>query len=206
MTGARGYPRPQLRRRGWASLDGEWQFALDRDAAWTRPADVEWQTTIRVPFSPETPASGIGDTSFYRACWYRRRFEAPPLAEGERLMLRFGAVDYDATVWVNGVVAARHEGGYTPFAADVTGLLVPDGPQTIVVRAEDDPQDLAKPRGKQDWQLHLLPFARNTAARYFGRTSWEETWGQIARLIEAALPSDDRVRAESPLEQQAASA
>ncbi len=171
MLGARGYPRPQLRRRGWASLDGEWQFALDRDAAWTRPADVEWQTTIRVPFAPETPASGIGDTSFYRACWYRRRFEAPPLTEGERLMLHFGAVDYGATVWVNGVVAAQHEGGYTPFAADVTDLLVANGPQTIVVRAEDDPHDLAKPRGKQDWQLH-------PHAIWYPRTTgiWQTVW------------------------------
>ncbi len=60
------YPRPQLRREGWASLDGIWQFELDPEARWTSPGQVVWTATIRVPFAPETPASGIGNTSFYR--------------------------------------------------------------------------------------------------------------------------------------------
>src|SRR5205823_12772162 len=117
------------------------------------PVHGAWDRRIRVPFAPETPGSGVHDPGFYRACWYRRTFEAPDLSDGRRLMLHFGAVDYAATVWVNGCVAVRHEGGYTPFRADVTDFLKPGGPQEIVVRAEDDPADLSKPRGKQDWQL-----------------------------------------------------
>src|SRR5581483_4875909 len=97
------------------------------EAAWSDPDQVVWDRTIEVPFAPETPASGIADTGFYRACWYRRRFHRPRLAAGERLILHFGAVDYAATVWVNGDVAVRHKGGYTPFKADITPFLTADG-------------------------------------------------------------------------------
>ncbi|MDP8909909.1 MAG: glycoside hydrolase family 2, partial [Chloroflexota bacterium] len=100
MIPTHGYPRPQLERADWASLNGAWEFALDPDARWTAPGQVVWDATIAVPFSPEAPASGIGDTGLYRACWYRRAFDAPELAVGERLILHFGAVDYAATVWV----------------------------------------------------------------------------------------------------------
>ncbi len=170
MTLETAYPRPQLERAEWVSLNGQWEFALDGDARWATPDKVAWNATIVVPFSPEAPASGIRDTGLYRACWYRRSFDAPVLERGERLILHFGAVDYAATVWVNGVVAARHEGGYTPFEADVTDLLGP-GPQTVVVRAEDDSQDLAKPRGKQDWlpEPHSMWYPRTTGI-------WQTVW------------------------------
>src|SRR5438270_620859 len=133
------YPRPQLVRENWTSLNGQWQFALDSKGAWDVPSEVTWDRTIIVPFSPETRASGVGDTGFYRAVWYRRTFTPLPLKEGERLILHFGAVDYRATVWVNDTVAVRHTGGYTPFQADITSYITASGPQTVVVRAEDDP-------------------------------------------------------------------
>ncbi len=166
-----GYPRPQLERDNWTSLNGAWEFALDPDARWRSPEQVAWNRRIIVPFAPETEASGIGDTSFYRACWYRRTFDAPDLRNGERLVLHFGAVDYLATVWVNDCLLACHEGGYTPFAVDITDQLRDDGPQTIVVRVEDDPHDLAKPRGKQDWMLepHSIWYPRTTGI-------WQTVW------------------------------
>jgi hypothetical protein len=165
-----GYPRPQLQRADWVSLNGEWDFALDRQTRWRSPAQVQWSAVIRVPFSPETPASGIGDPGFYRACWYRREFEAPQLAEGDRLLLHFGAVDYSARVWINGAPALRHEGGYTPFTVDVTPFLR-EGMQEVVVRAQDEPSDLAKPRGKQDWKLqpHAIWYPRTTGI-------WQTVW------------------------------
>ncbi len=165
------HPRPQLERDGWTSLDGEWDFALDPDATWNAPDQVAWSARIRVPFSPETEASGIGHTGFFRACWYRRTFDAPPLDGGRRLLLHFEAVDQTASVWMNGRLVARHEGGYTPFHADVTGALLAAGPQTLVVLAEDDPHDLAKPRGKQDWQLHphSIWYPRTTGI-------WQTVW------------------------------
>ena len=117
-----GYPRPQLTRDSWTSLDGEWDFAFDPDARWQRPADVRWDRSIVVPFAPETRASGIGDTGFFEAVWYRRRL--PPVQpSGRRVILHFGAVDWDASVWVDGLLVVRHQGGYTPFWADITELV-----------------------------------------------------------------------------------
>src|SRR5690606_3116586 len=108
--------------------------------------------TIEVPFAPETRRSGIGETGFIQACWYRRVIATPALTAGERVLLHFGAVDYHATVWIDGCHAGVHEGGYTPFTIDVTEWARAPGEHEIVVWAEDDPADLAKPRGKQDWQ------------------------------------------------------
>src|SRR5262249_15176663 len=88
------YPRPILRREKWTALDGAWDFAFDPDAVWSLPEEVQWSRSIIVPFSPETSASGISDTGFFRACWYRRVFPGPPLEYGQRLLLNFGAVDY----------------------------------------------------------------------------------------------------------------
>ena len=169
-----GYPRPQLQRHDWVSLNGTWQFALDPDGQWRRPSDVEWRGTIQVPFAPETPASGVENTGFFRACWYRREIDAPPLDGGTRLLLHFGAVDYRATVWINGCEAARHEGGYTPFTVEVNLSATGDARLVVVVRAEDDPTDLAQPRGKQDWQLtpHSIWYPRTTG---IWQTVWLET-------------------------------
>ncbi len=165
------YPRPQLVRDAWISLNGPWDFASERTARWRVPSEVRWNTAITVPFAPETPASGVDDTDFHAVCWYRRTFDRPALGPDARLILHFGAVDYAATIWVNGTIATRHEGGYTPFSADITDYLTPDDMQTVIVRADDDPHDLAKPRGKQDWQ-------REPHAIWYPRTSgiWQTVW------------------------------
>lgn len=168
------YPRPQLERDQWICLNGRWEFAFDPNAVYENPQDVEWDRTIVVPFSPETPASEIGDTGFFRACWYRRQVDFPPLKPGERLLLHFGAIDYCATIWINDTVVATHEGGYTPITADVTNWLKQGSAQTVVVRAEDDPADLSKPRGKQEWQLepHSIWYYRTTGI-------WQTVWAEV---------------------------
>lgn len=167
------HPRPQHRRHGWISLNGPWEFAIDSEARWQVPKDVAWDRSITVPFAPETPASGVGETGFFRACWYRRRFTLTQADSTERTVLHFGAVDYRASVWLDGAYLGQHEGGYTPFSFDVTAILNGASVQEheIVVRAEDDPHDLAKPRGKQDW--HLEPHAI-----WYPRTSgiWQTVW------------------------------
>jgi beta-galactosidase/beta-glucuronidase len=172
--GTRGYPRPQLVRERWESLNGRWDFAIDEKARWTSPSQVKFDRTIVVPFAPETTASGVEETGFYEVVWYRRTFTPPALAESERLILHFGAVDYEATAWVNDQLAATHEGGYTPFAADITDHLDGRGEQTIVVRAHDDPQDLSKPRGKQDWlkDPHSIWYFRTTGI-------WQTVWMEV---------------------------
>ena len=165
-----GYPRPQLQRRDWASLNGPWRFAFDDERRYSHPWEVrEWPLRIEVPFAPESLASGIHHTGFHRACWYQREADIP--LGNDRVLLHFGAVDYIARVWVNDRFATVHEGGYTPFYADITHLLDPSGRQTVTVQVEDDPFDLAKPRGKQDWQLtpHSIWYPRTTGI-------WQTVW------------------------------
>ncbi len=170
------HPSPQLERPGWMSLNGSWRFAYDDERKYLCPADVtDWDRTIEVPFPPESERSGVHDTGFHACCWYERDVELH--ADGGRMLLRFGAVDYAASVWVNGHLAVTHEGGHTPFSADITALLDPSGRQTVTVRAFDDPHDLTKPRGKQDWQRepHAIWYPRTTG---IWQTVWVERVGR----------------------------
>jgi beta-galactosidase/beta-glucuronidase len=164
------YPRPQLERADWFSLNGTWRFLFDNEARIASPQEIKnWPLEITVPYPPESKASGIGDRGFHRVCWYQREFDLKP--SGKRVVLHFGAVDYSARVWVNGHPAVAHEGGHTPFSADITDMLDAGGKQTVILRAEDDPLDLAKPRGKQDWQLepHSIWYPRTSGI-------WQTVW------------------------------
>src|SRR6266568_97369 len=176
------HPRPQLTRARWIDLGGTWDFAYDGsgqgfDAGWQERVDV-YTHTIQVPFPPESSESGIGDTSFHPIVWYRRTFSVSPEDRVKRLLLHCGAVDYRASVWVNGRLVATHEGGQTPFSADITPALQPDEDQILVICAEDMPQDLAQPRGKQDWleQPHEIWYDRTTGI-------WQPIW------LEAVAPT-----------------
>jgi beta-galactosidase/beta-glucuronidase len=175
------YPRPQLVRSSWASLDGEWDFAFDDDdqgleGAWYLPgdkSDAAFSSTIRVPFPPESSASTIGDNGFHSVCWYRRAVSARPEGDASaRIVLHFGAVDYRAHVWFDGTFLGSHEGGSTPFSFDITRALAgAGGTGTLVVRAEDDPRDVEQPRGKQDWreEPHGIWYHRTTGI-------WQPVW------------------------------
>ncbi|MFN8555691.1 MAG: glycoside hydrolase family 2 TIM barrel-domain containing protein [Candidatus Obscuribacterales bacterium] len=170
-----GYPRPQFARSDWVCLNGPWQFVIDHGAAVRFPKHVTFgDTTIVVPFAPETPASGVSDTSFYKAVWYRRTVDAPDLKPGERLILHFGAVDWSARVWVNDQFVVEHEGGYTPFSADITDHVEPGKQFVVSVRAEDNPHDLEKNRGKQDWEEvpHGIWYPRTTGI-------WQTVWMEV---------------------------
>jgi beta-galactosidase/beta-glucuronidase len=182
------YPRPQLRRAEWLNLNGPWRFCFDNELRHSAPDNIsEWPLTIEVPFAPEARRSGIGDTGFHRSCWYQRDFEfrAETAKHGERrgrVILHFGAVDYHARVWVNGIPVVEHEGGHTPFWADITHALDPSGRQRVTVRVEDDPHDLEKPRGKQDWRLepHSIWYPRTTGI-------WQTVW--LERVADAYVSS-----------------
>ncbi|MDZ5460971.1 glycoside hydrolase family 2 protein [Azohydromonas lata] len=172
-----GYPRPQLQRKHWQCLNGPWRFCWDDEGRCASPNDIaDWPLEIQVPYPPEATASGIGDRGFHKICWYERDVDIAP--GNDRVILRFGAVDYQAKVWVNGSLAATHEGGHTPFAADITRMLSADGRQRITVQVMDDPHELTKPRGKQDWQLepHSIWYPRTTG---IWQTVWVERVGRI---------------------------
>jgi beta-galactosidase/beta-glucuronidase len=163
------YPRPMLRRGAWQSLNGVWQFAFDEAQRWKRPQEVVWDREITVPYPPESRASGLHDEDFHLVSWYRCR--VTPEVVGECLVLHFGAVDYQATVWVNGQMVAEHQGGHTPFSADLSAVYTPGEELEIVVRAFDDPHDLSQPRGKQAWE-------REPHDIWYPRTSgiWQTVW------------------------------
>lgn len=170
------HPRPQLTRDRWIDLCGSWDFAYDDGDA---GLDEHWydrsgpyDRTITVPFPPESKASGIGDPGFHPVLWYRRSFHIDHADRTGRVLIHFGAVDYRATVWVNGERVAEHEGGHTPFSADITPALSPDdAEQVVVVRAEDVPGDVAQPRGKQFW-------GEGSTGIWYHRTSgiWQPVW------------------------------
>lgn len=169
-TSGHAHPRPMLQRADWICLNGAWRFRHDDEQRLRRPDEVDgWPMTITVPYPPESQASGIGDRGFHRCCWYQRDVDLLPA--DDRVLLRFGAVDYSARVWVNGRLAVTHEGGHTPFSADITDLLEASGRQVITVQAVDDPRELTKPRGKQDWQLepHSIWYPRTTGI-------WQTVW------------------------------
>ncbi|SEO74932.1 glycoside hydrolase family 2 TIM barrel-domain containing protein [Nitrosovibrio sp. Nv6] len=164
------YPRPQMQRSNWTSLNGTWRFCYDDAGEFALPSQITtWPLKITVPFPPESEASGIGDRGFHPLCWYERDFDCEP--SPGRVILRFGAVDYAARVWINGCLAVTHEGGHTPFWADITHMLNSSGSQRVTVQVDDDPHELAKPRGKQDWQLepHAIWYPRTTGI-------WQTVW------------------------------
>ena len=169
------YPRPQFRRDRWTNLNGEWRFAFDdADAGlaegWQNIGGYSFDRRIIVPFCYQAELSGIGETAFHDVVWYARTFEHAASNPDERLLLHFGAVDYRATVWVNGVHVASHEGGHTPFSADVTQALGRTE-NVVVVRAEDPSRDTTIPRGKQYWR-------EESEGIFYTRTTgiWQSVW------------------------------
>ena len=147
------HPRPDFVRPDWLNLNGAWEFAFDDDKAgvagrWFEPGR-RFDRTITVPFCYQCAASGIHDTGKHEVVWYRRALTVPENMKGRRLLLRFGAVDFECDVYVNGLRAGGHRGGYTPFAVDITDYVA-DGENDLCVRVSD-PYDCTQPRGKQNW-------------------------------------------------------
>ena len=143
------HPRPDW-ARPWVSLNGEWRFDFDPDDAGLRERWFEGRAlsrTIRVPFPWQSELSCIHDTEYQGAVWYERDVVIPADA-GPRIYIVFGAVDWHAMVWVNGVFVAEHEGGYTPFEVELTERARPGDTVRVTVRAYDatDPET---PNGKQ---------------------------------------------------------
>ncbi|MCI1220247.1 MAG: beta-galactosidase [Bifidobacterium sp.] len=145
------HPNPQFERSTWRNLNGPWDFGFDFSAS---GIDKKWyeghefSTTITVPFCPESNLSGIGFTDFIPCCWYKKTLDLSAQELLGNVVLHFGAVDYEAHVYVNGVEAGTHRGGYASFALDITAL-VHEGGNELVVCALDDTRGLHQPTGKQ---------------------------------------------------------
>lgn len=173
-------PNPQFAREDRVDLTGAWSFAFDDGDVgvaerWFEDTSA-LTSTITVPYPFESSLSGIGDTGFHPVCWYSRSFADPRTDDGSHLILNFGAVDYAATVWVDGAFVGAHEGGHSPFTVDITDACRAGRDQhEIVVRAFDDPHDLEQPRGKQDWREspHVIWYHRTSGI-------WQPVWLEIA--------------------------
>ena len=184
------YPRPQWTRSDWLNLNGEWEFEEDPRLAgegegW--PSGRTLGGRIMVPFAPESRLSGIGKRDFMPSVWYRREVTLPEGWGGRRVWLHFGAVDYEATVWLNGRLVGQHRGGYTPFQFEITPHLRA-GANELVVRAIDDTRSPLQPSGKQspEAESHGVMYTRTTG---IWQTVWLEATPQ-AHLERAKLWPD----------------
>ena len=140
----------QIIPRTGLCLNGEWEFEADYgDSGLQRGLkDRALSGKIIVPFCPESELSGVHHPDFLNAVWYRKTVTLPQEWNGQNVLLHFGAVDYDATVWVNGIEVARHRGGFTPFTAEL-GKVVNAGEQAVIVVRARDKHKEPKPMGKQ---------------------------------------------------------
>lgn len=172
------YPRPDFLRKplNWASLDGPWDFIFDDSDTglsqlWHKTSlpvqsgeAKNKKREIEVPYAFQTPASGIDLQEAHEVIWYERsitdiRTQDERSKKGHRLLVRFGAVDYECTVWVDGQFVGGHRGGQVPFDVDVSDAFASSdgegagGKKTarLTLRIRDSPTDLAQPRGKQYW-------------------------------------------------------
>ena len=144
------YPRPQFVRERWLNLNGEWEFAFDDADEGYRSNWHEGEKLnglITVPFPYQSELSGVNDRSVHEIVWYARSFEVPEVWRGLDLLLHFGAVDYAATVWINGQEVGHNRGGHVPFQFDIAPY-VKAGTNRLTLRVEDR-QDPHQPRGKQ---------------------------------------------------------
>lgn len=167
------HPNPQFERKGWTNLNGEWDFEFDFGNSKYEAGILdknEWEKKIVVPFCPESKLSGIEYTDFIPAVWYRKSINITAENLKGRVLLHFGAVDYEAKIYVNGKKAGTHKGGYASFNLDITDLLS-EGENVIIVNAVDDVRDPLVPRGKQSEELksHNCDYTRTTGI-------WQTVW------------------------------
>ena len=163
------YPRPQMMRQNWQNLNGSWEYAITSREA---KAPDAYQNKILVPFAIESALSGVrAAVAPEQYLWYRRTFQSPRPSSGGRVLLHFGAVDWEAVVSINGRQVGEHRGGFDPFTFDITDALRPGAAQEIVVRVWDPTDKGPQPRGKQVLNPRSIWY---TAVTGIWQTVWVE--------------------------------
>jgi len=161
------YPRPQMVRKDWLNLNGLWDLAITNKDA---PKPEAFLQQILVPFPVESALSGVmKSVSENDRIWYRRTFELPRKWRGQRVLLHFGAVDFEATVWVNGKEVGQHRGGYDGFSFDISGALHGSGMNELIVAVWDPTDAGTQPRGKQVRQPHSIWYTPTSGI-------WQTVW------------------------------
>ncbi|KAL4817885.1 glycoside hydrolase superfamily [Aspergillus spinulosporus] len=198
------YPRPDFARENipWTSLNGPWSFLFDdsnsglsqewQTTGLPKEADGHQRTQITVPYAFQTLASGINLQEAHEVIWYERTVPdirpSSQAAADARVLLRFGAIDYESTVWIDGIQYASHRGGYVPFDVDITDAFASYGQRKdtvrVTVRVRDSPTDLTQPRGKQYWG----PVPESI---FYTPTSgiWQNVWVEVVPKTRIADPS-----------------
>lgn len=160
------YPRPQLVREKWLNLNGLWQYQPGTSANRTLPKG-KLSGSILVPFAVESALSGVMEQ--HERLWYRRKFTLPKTWNGQRILLHFGAVDYETEVYINGKSLGIHTGGYDPFSFDITPEITKTGEQEIAVRVFDPTDNGGQPRGKQTLHPQGIMYTSTTGI-------WQTVW------------------------------
>ncbi|MDD8050712.1 MAG: glycoside hydrolase family 2, partial [Verrucomicrobiota bacterium] len=181
------YPRPQMVRSEWKNLNGLWEYAIT-DAKIEHPADFTGE--ILVPFPVESALSGVMQPVLpNQRLWYRRSFDVPQAWSGRRILLHFGAVDWEAQVWVNGHSAGIHQGGFDAFSFDVTDYLRSTGPNELVVAVLDPTDTGTQARGKQVLRPGGIMY---TAVTGIWQTVWLEPVSPLSIESMRIVPDVDR--------------
>lgn len=180
----REYPRPQFVRERWQNLNGLWDYAI---TAKTASAPTKFDGQILVPFAVEAALSGVGKSlQPDQRLWYRRSMTVPAAWKGERILLNFGAVDYECALWVNGGLVGSHTGGFDSFSFDVTPFLK-DGANEILLGVTDPSDTGEQPRGKQQLKPQSIWY---TPVSGIWQTVWMEPVPATLNLAELRLTPD----------------
>ncbi|MBT3273922.1 MAG: beta-glucuronidase [Spirochaetales bacterium] len=173
------HPRPQFKRDDWLNLNGDWTYKIEprqpyhlTTGALEVKDDVQgFKDTITVPFAPESPLSGIGDKEFITTLWYHRTIEIPGNWSSKAILLHFGAVFYQAEIYIDGAYAGRHVGGSASFSVDISNFVRAGGSHNLVVAVSNNLWNGTQPSGKQSWKYdhYGCSYTRTTGI-------WQTVW------------------------------
>ena len=168
------YPRPQFERDQWQNLNGQWDYTFDFAGSGLEqgyPAATTFEGKITVPFCPESKLSGVEHKDFINNIWYHREIAIPQEWEGKNILLNFGAVYYNAEIFIDGTLAGRHFGGSSSFSQDITPYVKPGSKHNLVVHASSDPRSGKQGAGKQNLQYasYGCNYTRTTGI-------WQTVW------------------------------
>lgn len=188
------YPRPQFERTDWVNLNGQWTFEMDFGASgeqrgWTSSKGLSKKITV--PFCPESELSGIGYTDFIPCVWYQRNINIPAEWNGKKILLHFGAADYETKVYVDGKMVGEHKGAGSSFNFDITSYVKAGQQANLVVRVYDNLRGGMQPGGKQCTALFSAGCSY-TRVTGIWQTVWMEAVNEQALKNVFAIPDIDQ--------------
>ena len=188
------YPRPQFERTDWVNLNGQWTFEMDFGASgeqrgWTKSKGLSKKITV--PFCPESELSGIGYTDFIPCVWYQRNINIPAEWNGKKILLHFGAADYETKVYVDGKMVGEHKGAGSSFNFDITSYVKAGQQANLVVRVYDNLRGGMQPGGKQCTALYSAGCSY-TRVTGIWQTVWMEAVNEQALKNVFAIPDIDQ--------------